>query len=183
MGSFRLVTTEKLAAECQSEYLKEKYPTLADAGIQQELKSAALKFPAREKKALQEDTKDFLKQGNAILAAHCIRQSTSIRSMSLVDASLWATAVHLQGALATDEWPLTLATESSPYDEDGNCLQVLTSVHILHILEEAGKIDPKERWNMMRQWRRDGEQLHRDADKLYKKLFGEEPPTAKSPPR
>jgi len=183
VASFRLVTTEKLVAEGQSDDLQEKYPKLGDAGIQRELKAAALKFSPRDKKALREDTEDFRAQGNAIVELHCIAQRTSIRTLSFVDASLWATAVHMQGALATDEWALTLAAERIPYDDEGNCLQVFSSVHILHMLEAAGKLDPNERWNMMRQWRRENEKLHRDADKHYKSLFGEAPPTAKSPPR
>lgn len=181
VASFRLVTTEKLVAEGQYGGLQEKYPKLADAGIQRELKAAALKFPPRDKKTLKEDTEEFRLQANALVEAHCIAQRTPIRSLSFVDASLWATAVHMQGALATDEWALTMAAERVPYDDDGNCIQVFSSVHILHMLETAGKLTPTERWNMMRQWRRDGEGLHRDADRQYKKLFGEEPPNDKSP--
>ncbi len=180
VASFRLVTTERLVSESQSESLQEKYPKLANVGIQRELKAAALGFPPRDKKALKEDTEEFRSLANAIVEAHCIAQQTRIRSLSFVDASLWATAVHMHGALATDEWALTMAAELIPFDDDGNCIQVFSSVHILHMLETAGKLNPNERWNMMRQWRREGEGLHRDADKQYKKLFDEEPPTARS---
>lgn len=181
VASFRLVTTERLVGECQSVDLQEKYPKLGDAGIQRELKAAALKFPPRQKRRLNEDTEEFRSQANAILEVYCIAQGTTIRSLSYVDASLWATAVYMQGALATDEWALTMAAERIPYDDEGNCIQVFSSVHILHLLETAGKLDSNERWNMMRQWRREGEGLHRDADKQYEQLFGQAPPTANSP--
>lgn len=181
VANFRLVTTEKLVAECQSSDLHEKYPKLAELGIQRELKAATQKFPPREKQMLKEETEQFRQQANAIVEAHCNEQRTAVRTLSMVDASLWATTVHLNGALATDEWPLTMAAKLIPYDDDGNCIKVFSSVHILHLLEAAGKLNPNERWNMMRQWRREGEGLHRDADMHYRQLFGEPPPTAKSP--
>lgn len=184
VSGYRLVTTEKLVGEGQSEDLQDKYPKLAETGIQKELKAAALKFPPRQKKLLHDDTEDFRKQANVLVEAHCLAQKTEkMRKLSYVDASLWATAVHVGGSIASDEWPLAFAAQRLPYDDDGNCIEVVTSMHVLHMLETAGKLDPKGRWNMVRQWRRAGEGLHRDADKHYRELFGEKPPTKDSPPR
>lgn len=120
VASFRLVTTEKLVAEGQSIELQEKYPKLGDAGIQRELKAAAHKFSSREKLILRQETDEFRHQANAIVETHCLAQHTHLRALSMVDASLWATAVHLKGALATDEWLLTMASERVPYDDEGN---------------------------------------------------------------
>lgn len=182
VSTFRLVTTQRLVREGQSPELQERYPKLANAGIQRELKAAAQKFPPRQQQLLKNEGDAFRLQANAVVKAHCLAEGTAVlRSLSAVDASLWATAVHLKGALATDEWPLTMAAECIPFDDEGNCIQVFSSVHILHMLETDGRLSAAERWNMMRQWRRDGEGLHRDADKQYKALFGETPPNAKSP--
>lgn len=180
VSGFRLVTTAKLVKEAQSPELQEKYPLLADLQIQKELKAAALKFPTAVQDSLKEETEEFRVQANAVVERHCAQQKIKIRSLSSVDASLWATAVHMKGALATDEWPLTMAAESIPFDDDGNCLQVFSSVHLLHMLESGGKLDADGRWNMMRQWRQEDEHLHRDADKHYETLFGEKPPNAQS---
>lgn len=181
VSGFRLVTTAKLVKEAQSSELHEKYPRLADIQIQKELKSAALKFPAAVQVSLREDTEEFRVQANAVVERHCIQQEIKIRSLSSVDASLWATAVHMKGALATDEWPLTMAAELIPFDDDGNCIQVFSSVHLLQMLEAGGKLDANGRWNMMLQWRREDERLHRDADQHYEQLFGDKPPNAQSP--
>lgn len=183
VSGFRLVTTDKLFKEAQTPDLQERYPKLGEAGIQKELKAAVQKFSPAQRKLLEQDTRDFRQQGNAVVEAHCHAQKTWVRTLSAVDASLWAAAVQLKGALATDEWALTMAAQHVPYDDDGNCISVYSSVHILHMLEGGGKLQPKDRWNLMRQWRRDLEGLHRDADKQYRQLFGEKPPTKDSPPR
>lgn len=184
IGGFRLVTTEKLVRESQTPDLQEKYPKLGDPGIQRELKAAAQKFPPKQQKAIREETDEFHQQANRVVTVYCTQRKTEkMRGVSYVDASLWATAVHIEGAVATDEWPLALAAQQLPYNDDGDCIEVYTSVHLLHMLESEGKLQPAERWNMVRQWRRAGEMLHRDADKHYKQLFGEVAPTAKSPAR
>lgn len=180
VANFRLVTTDRLVAEAKSPELKDKYPKLESPDIQRELKTAALRFSPKEKTTLRENTEEFRAQANLLVAAHCLAQDTFPRVLSFVDASLWTVAVHMKGALATDEWPLTMAAERIPFDDDGTCLKVYSSIHILHMLEMEGKLDPKERWNVMLQWRRENEALHRDADKQYTQLFGEPPPNVKS---
>ncbi|MDP3166521.1 hypothetical protein [Hydrogenophaga sp.] len=175
------MTTEKLVVEAQSPELQDRYPKLKNPLVQRELKAAALRYPPVQQKALAKETDEFRELANGLLAAVCIEQQTHIRALSRVDASLWATAVHAKGALATDEWPLTLAAERIPFDDDENYIQVFSSVHLLHMLEAAGKLDAAGRWNMMRQWRQENEYLHRDADTQYLQLFGEAPPNAQSP--
>lgn len=183
VGGYKLVTTEKLVVEAMSQDLQERYPRLKHPLIQRELKAAALRYPPAVQKTLRADTDEFRLGANGVIATHCAAQKTRVRSLSDVDASLWATAVYAKGALATDEWPLTLAAETIPFDDDGNVLQVFSSVQLLHMLETAGKLDSAGRWNMMRQWRQEREYLHRDADEQYRQLFGEAPPTAQSPRR
>lgn len=161
----------------------EKYSALADPGIRKELDAAKLKFSPNQQRDIDTEAAYFRREGNRIIEAHCRAQGTFTRTLSAVDASIWAVAARMKGSIATDEWPLGFAANVVEADDDGNTVKVLTSVHILHLLESAGELSQQQRWNTMRQWRMENELLHRDADAEYQQLFGEGPPNAQSRPK
>lgn len=178
------MTTEPLFKEATtSARLQGLYPALADPATHKELADSAIKLKKREQKLLSEVAEEFRTTANAILKAHCEAQGITLRRLSQADATVWAYAQHTKSSIATDEWPLQLVCARIPFDDDGNYIQMMSSVHILHILEADGRLTPEQRWNTMRQWRVEDERLHRDADREYLHLFIEAPPTAQSPKR
>lgn len=111
---------------------------------------------------------------------YCVGKKICIRSLSKNDLELLATAIALNAAIATDEWPLKLLVEDLTCDNDADDygIEVFTSVHMLRILEDAGFISPEQREATMKSWLRSGEQLHRDWDRDYRALFNAGPPFA-----
>jgi hypothetical protein len=179
-AGYQLVSTKELAGEAtKSKNLLNKYPALTDPAMQQELKSGVIKLSAADLKAVKELAEDLRTMGQDLVTRHCADQKTPIRRISAMDAAAWATGMHVGGALATDEWPLAYAAGLIG-DDDGRKVTVVTSIKLLQLLEQAGRLTAVERWNTMRQWRVEDERLPRDADNEYWTLFGEAPPNAQS---
>ncbi len=180
LGEHKLVTTSALLGEAtKSKSLLEKYPALKDARICRELEAATLKFSTKDQALLRELTEDLREGGQALLTQHCADQKIALRRLSLTDAAAWAVAMHVGGALATDEWPLRHVAELLS-DDAGNTVPLFSSIGLLHLLRQADQLTPDECWNMMRQWRIEDERLHREADQEYKQLFGVTAPNAQS---
>ncbi len=184
LGEFRLVTIHELQQETMVRRLVNEYPDLGQPQIQHELALGTLSFKRAEKKKLDELAGELRAAGQTYLNAHCNIQNIDVRTLSRVDATAWAAAMQLQGALATDEWPLRFAAGLiGADDEGGGKVKLYSSVSLLALLEQHGRITAPERWNLMREWRVTNERLHRDADAEYTKFFGEMPPTGQSPKR
>ncbi|MCY1234583.1 hypothetical protein D9M72_471680 [compost metagenome] len=148
--------------------------------IQAELAAATLKLRHPKKSRMEEDAIHFRKASNAWLRADCRAKNIAVRALSIADARAWATAVQVNGMLATDEWPLRMATCYVDADDDGNKLPLLSTIELVHLLEQAGELSSAQRVDLMRSWRMSGEMLHRDADEEYRRLFNEEPPNAQA---
>jgi hypothetical protein len=184
LGEFRLVTIHELQQETMVRRLVKEYPDLGQPQIQHELALGTLSFKRADQKKLDELADDLRAAGQTYLNAHCNAQKIDVRTLSRVDAKAWAAAMQLQGALATDEWPLRFAAELiGADDEGGGKVKLYSSVSLLALLEQHGRITALERWNLMREWRVTNERLHREADAEYTELFGEVPPTGQSPKR
>lgn len=182
MGGYQLVTTAALYDESALEHLVEQFPLLGTPGIRKELDEGLLKFARKDRREIERSAEELRVQGQSLVTSHCSQQKIKFRRLSDVDASAWAVAMHVNGALATDEWPLRHAA-SLVGNDDGQTVPLFSSVSLLKLLEEDGLLQPEERWNTFRSWRVEGVSLHRDADEEYWKLFGEAPPNAQSKPR
>ena len=111
-----------------------------------------------------------------MLRKHCLDKSLDkVRELSTADAKALAAAQVLQGALATDEWPLGFVAERASDVE-----QVFTSVDVLHLMEGDGKIAGAQRVEVVSSWVQHGEKLPLNWRDRYRALFGEEPPNAQS---
>lgn len=184
LGEFRLVTIQELKQETTVQRLVKEYPDLGQPNIQHELTLGTLSYTRAGRAKLDELANELRAAGQTYLNAHCKAQSIDVRTLSRVDATAWAAAMQVQGALATDEWPLRFAAELIGADDEGSGkVKLYSSVSLLALLEQHGRITAQERWNLMREWRVTNERLHRDADAEYKALFGETPPTGQSPKR
>lgn len=176
-----LMTIEELAAECSfTSGLTGRQPWLNDPSIQHDLASALLKVREPKKTQITQNTSYFRQAGNRLLEKYCSEQRIACRALSTVDAKALATAVCLNGALATDEWPLRYVAEKLDADDDGNKVKLFTTLEIVKLLESAKHLTRIERIKLMRDWRVSGECLHRDADNDYRRLFGEDPPNGQT---
>lgn len=184
LGEFRLVTIQELKQEATVQRLVKEYPDLGQPNIQHELTLGTLSYTRASRAKLDELADELRAAGQTYLNSHCRARGIDVRTLSRVDATAWAAAMQVQGALATDEWPLRFAAELiGADDEGGGKVKLYSSVSLLALLEQHGRITAQERWNLMREWRVTNERLHRDADAEYTALFGERPPTGQSPKR
>jgi len=181
ISTYQLLTTVELTKETVfSSGLHARHPWLAEPSILAELKAATLKFSARTQERIDKEATGFRKSGNSRLHALCGAEKIDTRILSMVDAQAWATAVRLKGILATDEWPLRYAAKGIDIDDDGNKLQVFSTLDVVHLLETGGQMQSCQRKDLMRAWRVAGENLHSEADRDYKQLFGDDPPHAQT---
>lgn len=88
-----------------------------------------------------------------------------------------AACLELKAALSTDEWPLRLVSELYD-DDDGEPVQLFSSVELIGLLERDGLITRDVRMKTYSDWLKNGEALLRESPEIYTKLFGEIPPTA-----
>lgn len=184
LGEFRLVTVHELQQETTVRRLVKEYPDLGQPHIQHELMLGTLLYTRAGRVELDELANELRAAGQMYLDAHCKAKHIDVRTLSRVDATAWAAAMQVRGVLATDEWPLRFAAELiGADDEGGGKVKLYSSISLLALLEQHGRITAQERWNLMREWRVTNERLHRDADAEYTALFGEMPPTGQSPKR
>jgi hypothetical protein len=146
--------------------------------IQADLDAACLRVKEPKKSKIALATKVTRTTGNGILAAHCAAEGIGLlRELSLTDARALATADVLDGALATDEWPLRHVAAVMGMGDPG---QLFSSVELLHMLEVAGSLARGERIETVRAWIHQAEALHRGWQARYAALFGEAPPDGQS---
>ena len=181
VSGFKLMTTVDLAAETLGKSgLGSRQAWLASPEIQAELAGATLKFREPKSSRMAEEADTFRRIGNALLRKDCEAKGILVRTLSIVDARAWAAAALLNGVLATDEWPLRLATSRVDVDDEGNKLSLLSTIDLVHLLEQAGSLSSAQRVALMRSWKLSGEALHREADDDYRRLFQEDPPDAQA---
>ena len=176
-AGYKLLTLLELAVECgPGTSVTKRNPWLLDEAVQQELASNCLMLRKPKSTKVAEFTRYFRSQGNSLLRKHCLDKSLDkVRELSTADAKALAAAQVLQGALATDEWPLGFVAERASDVE-----QVFTSVDVLHLMEGDGKIAGAQRVEVVSSWVQHGEKLPLNWRDRYRALFGEEPPNAQS---
>lgn len=181
VAGLKFMTTADLAAETMFQKgLGGRQSWLADPAIQADLAAAIVKLREPKKSRMLEEAHYFRRAGNTMLRTYCTAQNIHVRELSTVDAKAWATAVQINGILATDEWPLRKASNFIDADDQGNKLPLFHTLELLALLEGAGELTSLQRLDMMRNWRMSDEKLHRNADAEYRRLFGEEPPNAQA---
>lgn len=176
-AGYKLMTLLELTVECgPGTSVTNRNPWLLDEAVQQELASNCLKLRKPKSTKVQELTRHFRTQGNHLLRKYCLDKNLDkVRELSTADAQALAAAQVLQGALATDEWPLAFVAERASDVE-----QVFTSIDVLHLMESEGKIAGDQRVEVVSSWVKHGEKLPSNWEGRYRALFGEEPPNAQA---
>jgi hypothetical protein len=118
------------------------------------------------------------KLGNGELLRYCQSKEIKTRALHRNDAKSLSAALELGAALATDEWPLRYVADLYEADDEGNPLQLFSSVELIELLEREGQITRAERIKIYADWLRNGESLLRETPEIYMRLFNEMAPTA-----
>lgn len=175
---YELRTLYALAEELKSLTLRGEFAWLADGVILTEVDAAVVALTRAQSLAVRQDYPGIRSYGNAELKKYCESKNlTQIRSLSSADAKALATALELNAGLATDEWPLRYVASYYDYD-DGNPLELHSSVELIALFEKAGLLSKDDRKKTYADWLKTGARLLRESDEMYKKLFNEPPPTA-----
>lgn len=180
-SGYVLMTLQELADELKKLASNDKHAWLSDQGIQTEVDGAVIKLTRQQQSTIQNEAPGVRGHGNRMLQRHKEQHNIARPlTLSLADARALTAAIELGAALATDEWPLRLVAGYIQADDAGGYVELLSSVEVLHILEQAGALSRDERVNVYAQWRKSGEALLGDSDTRYKALFGEAAPTAQA---
>jgi len=154
---------------------KDQYCWLSKKDIHDDVELAILTLTSKQQSVIDQDTIGILKDGNSALHKYCQERGINIRKLSPTDARLLASALELNAAMATDEWPLRLVADLYDYD-NGKPVDVLSSIDILFFLEKEKLLTPDERKRIYADWLKFGEKLLNQSPNIYRELFGEEPP-------
>jgi hypothetical protein len=145
--------------------------------IQDDVDLAIIQLSKTQMQIIEQDATDIQKQGTGILLTHCTKNGIQPRSLSRADARVLAAALELSVAMSTDEWPLRYVSLAYSYD-DGNAVELFSSVELISLLEKEGLLTREDRMRTYADWLKFGENLHRESNQIYFKLFGENPPNA-----
>lgn len=147
--------------------------------IQTEVEAAAIQLTRAQTKAVDDGARGIQQFGNGELLRYCqSQQIIKIRALHRNDAKALSAALELGAALATDEWPLRYVADLYDGDDEGNPLQLFSSVELIELLEREGQITRAERIKIYADWLRNGESLLRETPEIYQRLFNEKAPTA-----
>jgi rRNA-processing protein FCF1 len=171
-------TTAQLANELKNLAERSHFAWLSAPDIQDEVEASVVVVTKAQRDAIQQDAKGIREFGDDVLQRHCIEKNLSFsKSLSSADAKLLAAVMELNASMATDEWPLRVVAGWYGYD-DGQPLHLLSSVELLALLEQEGRITRDDRVKTYANWLKSGEKLLRESSAKYAQLFGESPPTA-----
>jgi hypothetical protein len=179
LGGYHLVTLPFLIDEfLESNKLRNKYAWLEQTVRSEDLTKIAIVLSEPVKKEIDDIVGTHSDYVNGVIADHCAQRNIIVRQLSPEDCELLATAIVLKAVIATDEWPMDLAvTDLLSEPEDNYCIEVFSSVHVLHLLEAAELITADERKATIKSWLQNDEKLRRDWRTVYQQLFGEFPAT------
>lgn len=178
MAGYMLMTLAQLAAELRQLATRPEHAWLSDPTILSDVDSAVVKLNRSQQAAVDGNTPPIRKRAEKFLRDHCIATKRNvIRNLSRADAFALVAAIELDAALATDEWPLRLFSAEVEADDNGNPIQLLSSVELLHLVEKEALITRDERVRTYRDWVQYGE-FSQDAPAVYRRLFNEPPPKA-----
>ncbi|CRY38888.1 hypothetical protein [Burkholderia pseudomallei] len=177
VGGYRILTLGSLLEEFrQSQRLDHEYAWVAADLALEEANGALPNLPDHDREDVANEIRQLRPYAKAFLERHCAREGIPPKSLSSRDLKLLATAAVFDAAIASDEWPLKLIVEDLTSEDDYQ-IEIVTSLHVLHLLELAGRLDANERRNTVTSWLRCDEKLPRAWRELYRQLFGERAPT------
>ncbi|AHE33823.1 hypothetical protein AQ837_28565 [Burkholderia pseudomallei] len=177
VGGYRILTLGSLLEEFrQSQRLDREYAWVAADLALEEANGALPNLPDHDREDVANEIRQLRPYAKAFLERHCAREGIPPKSLSSRDLKLLATAAVFDAAIASDEWPLKLIVEDLTSEDDYQ-IEIVTSLHVLHLLELAGRLDANERRNTVTSWLRCDEKLPRAWRELYRQLFGERAPT------
>lgn len=156
----------------------QKYAWLEKTVKTEDLEKIAVNLSKTQQDEVKYEIDAHIEYANSILNSYCSEQNIFNRQMSRCDCELLATGIVLDALIATDEWPFNFVVEDLlSIPEEGYKIKVITSLHILHLLEQDGSITANDRRNTIRSWLQNDEKLRSDWRKLYRQLFKEKAPT------
>ncbi|MBF5013493.1 hypothetical protein [Burkholderia pseudomultivorans] len=177
VGGYRILTLGSLLEEFrQSQRLDREYAWVAADLALEEANGALPELPDHDREDVANEIRQLRPYAKAFLERHCAREGIPPKSLSSRDLELLATAAVFDAAIASDEWPLKLIVEDLTSEDDYQ-IEIVTSLHVLQLLELAGRLDANERRNTVTSWLRCDEKLPRAWRELYRQLFGERAPT------
>ncbi|WP_088177092.1 hypothetical protein [Paraburkholderia caledonica] len=178
VGDLKVVTLQSLVDEfLHSERLMTNYAWLEKdiAGVNPEVFSMSL--TVADEKDIAVEIRQLGPWGNKLLEGYCRKQAIKkLRVLSKRDIQLLATAAVVEGVIASDEWPMKLVVDELTRDDDDYCIEIITSIDVLSLLEVHGRMSSEERRATVRSWLIYEEQLPRGWEEIYVRLFGEPPP-------
>lgn len=180
VAGYQLLTLEELRLEVRpNTSVSDRNAWLQAKDIQNDLANAVLRLREPKASKITKAAKVYRTAGDKILRVHCLAEKTEVpRQLSGPDARALATALELDAALATDEWPLRLVA-STMFGGPGG-LELLSSVGILHMMLLAGVLTAVQCAETMRLWCVSGEALPRGARDEYQQRFGANAPDGQS---
>ncbi|WP_233860213.1 hypothetical protein [Paraburkholderia sp. HD33-4] len=151
------------------------------AWLQQDIaKETAEAFSIATSKEDEDDIFAELNQlrpwANKLLENFCQKAGIGLRQLSRRDALLLATAAVFESVIASDEWPLKFVVDELIGGGDDYQIEIVTSIHVLHMLETNGHISSDERRSTVRSWLLWDEKLPRGWRDTYLELFKEQAP-------
>lgn len=179
---YQLLTLEELGNELfESPRLTSDYPWVAKGRKAADIKSGYLRLKGVNSTRVKEEKKWVRSYARSTLENYCKKQGTKlVRELSAADITLLAAAITIKAVIATDEWPLRIVVESllEDPDDDGDTYEIslMSSLDILALLEQEGKLTQDIRIQTVETWLRLKEELHRDWQKDYERLFGMKAP-------
>jgi len=177
-AGFELKTLQALADELKHiANRRNEFAWLSAKAIQDDVDLAVLPLTKAQSHAIDQEASDIRKQGNGMLQVYCMNQGINLRQLSVADAKVLAAALELSIAMSTDEWPLRHVASAYGYD-DGNPVELFSSVELIALLEKEGLISREDRMRTYADWLKFGENLLRESPLIYFKAFGEYPPDA-----
>ncbi|KGW29683.1 hypothetical protein Y045_1541 [Burkholderia pseudomallei MSHR2451] len=161
VGGYRILTLGSLLEEFrQSQRLDREYAWVAADLALEEANGALPNLPDHDREDVANEIRQLRPYAKAFLERHCAREGIPPKSLSSRDLKLLATAAVFDAAIASDEWPLKLIVEDLTSEDDYQ-IEIVTSLHVLHLLELAGRLDANERRNTVTSWLRCDEKLPR----------------------
>jgi hypothetical protein len=179
VGNYYLVTLPCLINEfLNGKKLLKKYAWLESTVRAEDLSSIALSLSKKSQAEVDVLVDSHFDYVNSVLAVHCDERKIIERQISAEDCQLLATGIFLNAIIATDEWPMGLVVaDLLSVPEDNYRIEIFTSIHILHLFENANLISSKERKATIKSWLQNDEKLKKDWRDLYWELFKEGAPT------
>jgi hypothetical protein len=175
-AGYEFKTLPALAGELRGLANGQRHSWLSDPVILSEVDGAAIALTSKQRNSIDTHAPNIRKFGQSVLRKYRADKGLiAPRNLSYADAVALTAAIELDAALATDEWPLRMVAGKVDADDEGNAVQLLCSVELLHMVEQEGQISRDARVKTYRDWINYKELFH-EAPAMYRQLFGEAPP-------